>query len=406
MKVVIFSSPQRNQMLNNLIKELKGYDVTIINDPLTFGKKKFWMRWKQARQICLESKYDNFLLLPDDIDDLDLKGINEIFEHFKTPFACNIIDDGRKSCWGNSANELYNKQIGKKHLRHVNFFDCGGLINRKALEQFEVSKVSNKWFERASSSGVGYQLTKKMRSLGIGMYTALLCSHGEHDSVMHPNERKITPLTCRRMKVVVGIATFKGREETIKKTIQSLAHQVDEIRIYDNEKRDINLTDNGKFYFLQEYDKPVYYFSCDDDIIYPPTYVQDMIQAIEKHKCIVTHHGRILRGKGLRYYTGHKAFQCLKQNNAERLIDVAGTGVTAFDTSYFNPLDIWKSEDKRMSDLVFSLEAKKQGKKIVVLPHGKYYFEYQHIPLTETIHGLDSLNDFRQSELADLILSL
>jgi hypothetical protein len=176
--------------------------------------------------------------------------------------------------------------------------------------------------------------------------------------------------------------------------------------VYDNEKRDINLTDNGKFYFLQEYDEPIIYFSCDDDIIYPPTYVRDMIEAIEKHKCIVTHHGRMLRGVGRRYYFEHKTFQCLKENRAERVIHVAGTGVTAFDTSYFNPVDIWESDDKRMSDLVFSVEARRQGKKIVVLPHGKYYFEYQHIPLNETIHGVDSMNDSRQSELADLILTL
>ena len=252
--------------------------------------------------------------------------------------------------------------------------------------------------------------------LKVGYVNSFLYNYRRHDKQkslgkgIDQRERRLKIEAIKQRykakKTVVGIATFKGREQTIKNTIRSLESQVDVIRVYDNEKRDINLTDNGKFYFLQEYEEPIIYFSCDDDIIYPPTYVRDMIEAIEKHKCIVTHHGRMLRGVGRRYYFEHKTFQCLKENRAERVIHVAGTGVTAFDTSYFNPVDIWKSDDKRMSDLVFSVEARRQGKKIVVLPHGKYYFEYQHIPLNETIHGVDSRNDSRQSELADLILTL
>ena len=53
-------------------------------------------------------------------------------------------------------------------------------------------------------------------------------------------------------KVIVGIATMKGREESLKKTIKSLAGQVDEIVIYDNEIMP-NRADNGKFFPLRLY---------------------------------------------------------------------------------------------------------------------------------------------------------
>ena len=208
------------------------------------------------------------------------------------------------------------------------------------------------------------------------------------------------------MKVVIAIATFKGREPYIKKAIQSLVGQADQIRIYDNEERYIDLTDNGKFYFLHEYKEPIYYFTCDDDIIYPPTYVQDMIEAIERTGTIVTHHGRILQGFGLRYYSGHKAIQCLKDNNYEGMVHVAGTGVTAFRTDYFNPINIWSSSDKRMSDLVFSLAAAKEGKKITALKHKRGYFQYQNVPLSQTIWGQHHSKDERQSEIADEVLAL
>ena len=208
------------------------------------------------------------------------------------------------------------------------------------------------------------------------------------------------------MKRIAAIATFNGRQEYLKRAVASLAHQVDEIRIYDNQVRPIDLTDNGKFYFLQEYAEPVYYFTCDDDLLYPPTYIQDMVNAIERTGGIVTHHGRILRGQGLPYYSGHKAYHCLKENRFEARIHVAGTGVTGFRTDYFNPVDIWQSDDKCMSDLVFSVEAARQRKKITVLKHERGYIKYLDVPLSETIFGKHRNNDKRQSELADLILTL
>jgi len=208
------------------------------------------------------------------------------------------------------------------------------------------------------------------------------------------------------MKVIIAIATFNGRQQFLKQAIKSLAPQADQIRVYDNEVRDIDLTDNGKFYFLQEYKEPVYYFTCDDDIIYPPTYVRDMIEAIERTGTIVTHHGRILQGFGLRYYAGHKAIQCLKDNNYEGMVHISGTGVTAFRTDYFNPVDLWKAEDKKMSDIVFALEAAKQGKKITALKHKRGYFQYQPVPVMETIWGQHHGKDSRQSELADEVLAL
>jgi hypothetical protein len=180
------------------------------------------------------------------------------------------------------------------------------------------------------------------------------------------------------MKIIVGIATTGNRLESLKLVIESLENNTikpDEINIYDNTLEDVDYTDNGKFYFLKDYKEPVYYFTMDDDILYPETYIEDMINAIEKHKCIVTHHGRFVTKFNVNYYKGHGAIRCLSANFVEKQIDVAGTGVTAFRTDYFNPKQIYKSKYKRMSDCVFSLEAAKKGKTIMCLPHDKGYFK-------------------------------
>jgi glycosyltransferase involved in cell wall biosynthesis len=207
------------------------------------------------------------------------------------------------------------------------------------------------------------------------------------------------------MKIVVGIATFKGREEFLKKTIDSLKNQVDEINVYDNEINP-DLTDNGKFYFLHKYKEPIYYLSCDDDIIYPPTYAQDMIKAINECNSIVTHHGRKLVRKGVSYYKGHTTYRCTGLVNKKRLIDVGGTGVTGFRTDYFNPIHIYKSEHKKMSDLVFALEARKQKKLITLITHKTGYIIAQPVPREQTIFGNHKDDDAEQSTLADEIQSL
>lgn len=206
------------------------------------------------------------------------------------------------------------------------------------------------------------------------------------------------------MRKVVGIATFNGRDLT--KTINSLKDQVDYIHIYDNEQEEVNLADNGKFFHLSDYKEPVYFFTCDDDLIYPKDYVFRTIQEIEKHKTIVTYHGRELRGLDRSYYRGHTTFHCRHTQYVTKKIDVCGTGVTAFRTDYFNPHTIWSSPDKRMSDLVFSLEAAKQGKEITHLAHEGGWLDYIEQPKGTTIYEMENRNESRQIELANEIWKL
>jgi len=211
------------------------------------------------------------------------------------------------------------------------------------------------------------------------------------------------------MKVIIGMATMQGREKYLEQTVRSLENQTVkpyDMIIYDNAIEQTDLTDNGKFFGLIIYKEPVYYFTVDDDLIYHPTYIERTIEAIEKYNCIVTYHGRILKGEGLHYYRGHKNFRCLDTELRDIQLDVCGTGVTAFRTDYFNPAGIHRSADLKMSDLVFSLEAAKQGKRIMHLAHNKGFIKYQDIPVHQTIHGQLVNKCDRQGELADEIYRL
>lgn len=208
------------------------------------------------------------------------------------------------------------------------------------------------------------------------------------------------------MRVVVGMATMKGREREVAKAYESLMRNTiepDDIILYNNAIEEVDLTDNGKFFGLSCLSEPVIYLSCDDDLIYPPNFIWEITDAVDKYNCIVTYHGRKLTGVGKNYYRGHKAYSCLSHYPQTCEIDVCGTGVTAFRTDYFNPVGIHTAEDKRMSDLVFSLEAAKQGKKIMHIGHKGGWIQQQPIERSKTIFGMESGNCIRQNEIADEI---
>jgi hypothetical protein len=207
------------------------------------------------------------------------------------------------------------------------------------------------------------------------------------------------------MKIIVGMATTNKRARFAETAVESLVHQADEIHVYNNSKEAHDYTDNAKFHALTLFNEPVYYFSCDDDILYPSDYVITMVEAIERTGTIVTHHGRELLGLDRNYYRGHKGFRCLDENNTEQIIDVAGTGVTAFRTDYFNPTEIYKATDKRMSDLVFSLEAAQQSKQITILKHTKNWLKDLRVPQGLSIHFMERKNT-RQNELANEIYNV
>ena len=233
------------------------------------------------------------------------------------------------------------------------------------------------------------------------------------------------------MKVSVNIATYKPRIEngSLERAIDSLIGQVDEVRVYVNELNYLpsnsinklliltcqekvltingrdNLTDNGKFFFLDAITEPEIYLTCDDDLIYPPDYVKRMVEAIEHYKCIVSFHGRQLLGTGIDYYTGHKSFHCLHGVIHDEIVDVVGTGVCGFDTRYFHPKGLAFSPDQKMSDLIFSLEAAKQGKQMGVISHAPKWIT--HIDNKETIHSTESIKGTpRQNQIANEIFEL
>lgn len=209
------------------------------------------------------------------------------------------------------------------------------------------------------------------------------------------------------MKIIAGMATTGNRAEQLHRAIDSLSTQVDELVLYDNSQGP-DKTDLGKFYGLTLQSEPCIYFSVDDDIIYPQNYVSETLRRLEQFSfaAIVTYHGRILYGPGRDYYHGHRAFSCRYSSDIMTRLDVAGTGVSAFSTEYFNPLELHADPVTRASDLVFSLAAAKAEKNIIHLPHRAGWLQMQPVPVADTCFYNESKNPEKLTALADQIWTL
>lgn len=181
--------------------------------------------------------------------------------------------------------------------------------------------------------------------------------------------------------ISVNIATQQKREKFLPIVIDSIRSQTippDVIRVYANDYNPTldgvqvatgqDLADNGKFYFESQPNE--IYFTCDDDIFYPPNYIENTLERMSAYpECIVSYHGRKLRGLNRSYYADHVMFPCLGTVEQDEIIDVPGTGVMAFNINIFDYSRIASCLDRCMADIVTALEASKQRVEVVCLAH-------------------------------------
>lgn len=201
------------------------------------------------------------------------------------------------------------------------------------------------------------------------------------------------------MAVRIQIASIPSREKLLLNTFNSLIGQCDSMFVglngYDriphwlnHPKVEAKLLDNSmgdavKFFDVENHEG--YFFTCDDDLIYPSNYVSEMIAHIEKHQAIVTNHGRIIKSFPVEnYYLAPKiTYHCLKEVEKPVKVMFGGTGVMAFHTDV---IDL-KYEDFKapnMADIWLSVKAKEQNVPIIVVPHSEMWLKYQNV--TDTIH--------------------
>ena len=214
-----------------------------------------------------------------------------------------------------------------------------------------------------------------------------------------------------RIDVNVGLATFPPRFHALLETIESLHDQVDHIHICLNEYKeipgelqrfpkvnctipDIDLSDLGKF--LQLPNVKGYFFTCDDDLIYPEDYVSSTITQLRKYGGAVSYLGRVLPSgrKCTSYYRDTaEYYHCLKEVKEDHRVHVVGTGVMCFHT---DSIDFRYGDHKEsgMADIQFGIYAARNAIQLTALKHPKDWIKHTaKIDLSETIYSRNKDND-------------
>ena len=189
-------------------------------------------------------------------------------------------------------------------------------------------------------------------------------------------------------KITVSIASIPSREKSLNFTVNSILNQIDVLNIYlngydyiplflKNKKINImrsqdykNLGDIGKFYWSDTVKG--YHFTCDDDIIYHPNYINTMIKNINKYNGFISCHGAIFKTPFQSFYKSKKTFHFRKKVDKDYFVNLVGTGVLGYDADKIKlPFKIFKN--KNMADVYVAIYAKTNNIPCVVIKHKKNF---------------------------------
>jgi len=208
------------------------------------------------------------------------------------------------------------------------------------------------------------------------------------------------------LTTTANIATLQGRENQLKQAVKSLYNQVDKINIWLNDydkvpswcinakirtRRTANVGDQGKLLFLER----GYYFSCDDDLIYPPQYVERLKSKIDNN--IITIHGKNFAPPTKSYYHGAiDKIRCDELLTHDTKVQIPGTGVMAFHT---NTIQFTEDDfpEQNMADIWVGIKAIHLPIPVICIAHPANWMVLQ--PTPTSIWSQQHRNDQVQTEL-------
>jgi hypothetical protein len=194
--------------------------------------------------------------------------------------------------------------------------------------------------------------------------------------------------------VNVGIASLPERQLSLKKVLDSLTNQADNIFVvlnYGGQEAPEWISDfknvywtvsgnefggNAKFTMADRVKG--YFFTCDDDLIYPANYIKNTKFWIDFYHCIITYHGKRYDGKRpIPSY--RKSFttniRCLNTLEENTWVHVGGTGVMGFHTDDYVP-HYNVVAHKNMADVFLAQDATVKNVQIMAIEHESDFFTY------------------------------
>ena len=217
---------------------------------------------------------------------------------------------------------------------------------------------------------------------------------------------------------IVNVASY-NRIDSLVKSLESIIDQCDIINVSLNshdgdipeilyhDKVNLMLSDNSlgdamKFYMLDKSNG--YYLTIDDDLIYPPNYVEYMIAKCKEYgnTRVMTLHGRNFPSFPITSYyrSATERYACLNTVNKNVIVQFGGTGVMCFHTDLFK-LPIGYFIYPNMADVWIGKYCMENKIEILCVRHDTGYIKY--IDQNETIFDTESKRDHLQTLVTNSI---
>lgn len=206
-------------------------------------------------------------------------------------------------------------------------------------------------------------------------------------------------------KIYANMATIPNRIQQLEIVVNCILPQVDQLNVYLNNFEEVpwflnnpkisvvrsqdqgDRGDAGKFYWADKVSG--YYFTIDDDIVYPVDYVEKLKEGLDKRgkKCAVGVHGEIYRNE-IRHWTKdrEKTYHFYYELQNDTPVCVLGTGCALFHTDVIK-VDPEEFKIPNMADVWFTKICNDQGKFRVVLAHQRGWLQILQIPEDQTLWG-------------------
>ena len=291
---------------------------------------------------------------------------------------------------------LYRVDIGKKIVPLDSNFGKFPVLND--ISGLSVIFHSSKMIEWLPQRGGDYSFISKMYEITNPVWINKIISKTQSGG----NFGKRNDLLKFDKSITVNIATYPPRKDSFIKVINNLLEIdiIDKIRIYLNEYDNIpddfpnndkilyklgkkNLKDSGKYFWSSTF-KNEYYFTLDDDLIYPKSFFINHVLLLKRYDndIFVTSHGKEMVNDPSVFNEYKKTYHCLKEVKENEWINNGGTGVMTFDNSRFIvPIDLFQYHG--MADLWISLYC--QRSKIPILCRKHKFDELIYLEQNDTL---------------------
>ena len=317
---------------------------------------------------------------------------------------------------GDIRDDWNDRRIDAMRLKHESF--AGGFVSQRfcnfiqgetVLYRTEAVRSIGGWNEKlphAEECDLHIRLScAGWRWRFVDSITAQYRIHDENKSLLETGKLRPSVIDYgRRLRasyrdpIWVSVCSIPKREAGLKDTVEALLPQCDTLNVFlAGYERRPNFLDDKKIQVVRlpkEQDRGTrekfrwvdqmkavwggYYITVDDDVLYPPDYVEELVHGIRKYKnkALCSFHGSIFKVWPVQnYFKNRECLHFKEEVSEDRRVHVIGNVCGGFHTGAFE-LNASHFSDKHYSDdSALSIAAQSQGIPAIVLAHRAGWIE-------------------------------